>query len=512
MAVHSPAAARTERQACRLKDGLLAVACLAAGAFGSLTYEPVRWGIWMGPIIALSVLLTATYDASPRKAAWLSFFYAAGLFGAGLSWTHASLHVYGGIPLPLAVIISSSLGLFLALFHSASAWIGRKVAGDAGMAWSLACLVAAWILSEHARSWAFSGFGWLAIGYSQVPRSAIAGFIPVLGTFGATAICGVVAALTTVALLQRSYLRSVVPLAGIAAVMAGGGALRMVEYTSPAGEPFTASVLQGAVPQDSQWLSSNINSLPERYFAMAQRAQGRLLVTPESAFPFDWDSFRGRGLIAYKDLLSMRDGHIVIGTFTDSPSTSRTRNSAVVLAAQGDVGTYSKRHLTPYGEYLPFAAALEPVLRRANVPYSSLEPGEEDGVIELPYAKIGLSICYESLFPQLFDAPPAEVLANLTNDSWFDGTAMPRQHLQISMARALENRRWLLRASNTGPSAIITPEGRIADWVPAGVRGIANHQIVPLSGSTPYSRFGDLPVLLFALSILIARVAARLRK
>lgn len=511
MATPKKKAPETGAWAVRLRDTLLAAACLASGALGSLAFDPGRWGTWVAPIVALAVLLAATYDASPRRAALLSFLYAAGHFGLGLSWTHNSLHVYGGVALPVAITLSTMLGLALALFHAASAWVGRKVAGDAGMGWSLACLVAAWVLLEHARGWAFTGFDWLALGYSQVHRSAIAGYIPTLGTFGATAICGTVAALLAAALMQKSHRASAVPVAVIVAIAAGGQALRRVEFTSPAGEPFTASVLQGAVPQDRQWLSSNIAALPTRYLGLAERAEGRLLVTPESAFPFDWERFDDSGVEAYRDALSWNDGHIVIGTFTASPDTGRPRNSAVVLGADGSQHEYSKRHLTPYGEYLPFAALLEPILRRAQIPYSDLEPGDGDGIVELPYVTIGLSICYESLFPRLFSAPPAEVLVNLTNDSWFDGTGMPRQHLQVAMARALEHGRWLLRASNTGPSAIISPQGRVVSRVLPLGRGIATHEVVPLSGATPYARFGDAPVLLVALGVLIARLVTRRR-
>ena len=485
-----------------LRDWLLALSCLAAGACGSFAFDPFRWGIWATPMLAYSVLLAATFDASPKKAAFFSYLFAAAHFGLGLSWTHNSLHVFGGIPIFLAVLLSIMLALFLALFHSASAWVGRKVAGDSKMALSLACLVASWVLFEHARTWAFTGFGWLAIGYSQLPRSALSGFVPILGAFGTTAICGIVAALCTSALLQQNHLRSFIPLALVALIAATGWGLRNVRFTQPVGEPFTASVLQGAVPQHRQWISENFHTLPDRYHAMSKRAKGSLLVTPESAFPFDWESFLGTPLERYQTLMKERGSHIIIGTFTNPEGSKKSRNSAVVLSPEGEVATYSKRHLLPYGEYLPFPSMLEPMLQRAKIPYSSLGPGTGDGIIKLPFATLGMSICYESLFPRLFSAPPAEVLVNLTNDSWFDGTAMPAQHLQVSMARALETGRWMIRASNTGPSAIISPEGRVAKYAAPLIRAVRNHEVVPMGGATPYAMLGDWPTLLAALSVL----------
>ena len=370
---------------------------------------------------------------------------------------------------------------------------------------SLMRLVAAWTLTEHIRSWAFGGFGWLAAGYAQVPVSPLAGYIPILGTFGVTALCALAAALITLSLLQHGTVRKLIPIVIIAILAMTGQVLKTVDYTKVSGPEFQVSMLQGAIPQKQQWLRDNITKVPSLYLNLAEQATGNLLVAPETAIPFNWKAMQGKPLDAFLELSTRKDATLIMGTFTKDPTTEQSRNSAVIFGP-GSSYTYSKQHLTPYGEYLPFAGLLEPLLKRAQIPYANLVPGDKMNVLDLPFATILLTICYESLFPTLFLASPnAELFVNITNDSWFDGTAMPSQHLQIAAARALEYGRWLVRVANTGPSAVIQPNGRIVSWLAPGIRAQKTHAVEPRQGTTPYGFGGDLPVLLVAFFLLAWR-------
>ncbi len=488
----------------RLNYFVATIACGLAGLGSAVGFGYQRGIGWILPILALAVLFSIMQKVRPRRAGALAFCFGLGHFGLGVGWTFNSLHVYGNLPVGISVVIAGLLVILLAAFYALAGWLGRRSGENRTMIIAQLQLGAVWVLVEHLRTWVFSGFGWLAAGYAQIPYSPLAGYAPLIGTFGVTALCAISAIIIVwalyapnIKLMHGAYL--------LLGLIAGIGLwLRQVDFTTPAGAPFTVSLLQGAIRQDQQWLSSNLPRIPRIYYDLAQRSKGKLLVAPESAFPFRWDHLQPSIRTSFHELLKSQNSNLVLGTFDQDPSSKQSRNAALVLGAD-KTQTYAKRHLTPYGEYLPFAKLLEPILQRQNIPYSQLVPGRKAGLFAVADTVIGLTICYESLFPRLFMAPPAQLLVNITNDSWFDGTAMPRQHLQIAAARAAETGRWLARASNTGPSALIDPHGFVQHFQSPLVRGVAEGDVVPMSGQTPYTFLGDWPTLLAALGTFFLR-------
>ena len=484
---------------------------LGAGLASALGFGHGAWAGfgWLLPLVGLAVLFRLLAAASARRALLLGWLFGLGHFGLGVSWTHASLHVHGGLTLPLALAIAWAFCAFLALFYGLAAWAGTRLGQPGGM--RLLATAALWILFENLRTWLFGGFGWLAAGYAQVPSSPLSGYVPFFGVFGATAMVAVLAALLAGAAWADDMRRTLALTA--AALLAGGWMLRNFEIGIEVRDGLSVSVIQGAVPQERQWLDANVHELPGRYLELLEQAQGKLKVAPESALPFAWSSLPESDRERFERLPNFGEA-IVLGMFTRDESSGRIRNSAAVLSSQDLVlegksaptSFYSKRKLTPYGEYLPFARLLEPVLRRNRIPYANLQPGDRDGYFDLLFTRIDVSICYESLFPRLFAGPLTELLVTITNDSWFDGTAMAAQHLQIAAGRALERRRFMLRASNTGPSAVIRPDGTLATIVAPGVMGVAEAAVELRAGATPYMRWGDAPVLAATL-LLVAFLA-----
>ena len=182
------------------------------------------------------------------------------------------------------------------------------------------------------------------------------------------------------------------------------------------------------------------------------------------------------------------------------------RNSALALTERGQ-SVYNKRHLTPFGEYLPFAGRLAPLLEAAGIPYNHLAAGGGEALLALPdgmYA--GVSICYEDAFGEKWrdQLPQAQFLINITNDGWFDGSFMARQHLQMSQARALEFGRYVARATNTGETAVINERGRVVSSLPPQTQGSLSEDIVLFRGATPYARVGDKAAALAAALVLAA--------
>lgn len=487
--------------------------CLVAGSAAAFGFGYSYRGLgWIIVPFALAVLFGLICDASKQRAALSGYLFGAGLFGVGLNWTHVSLYVHGGLPLAGALAIALCFAAFLAIFPAAACALGRWRMSARVPTWiALLRLAAAWTLLEHIRSWLFTGFGWLALGYSQVPTSPLTGFIPIIGGFGVTFLTAIIAALVAQALyFSKDWRAAAVPQALVLLLLLSGLGLRRIDHTAIVGSPVPVSILQGAIPQHRLWLKENLSRIPEIYYALASRAQGKLIVTPETAFPFAWHEFPPEQQQQFIDLLVKKEAALVLGSF-DRPSQSATARNVAIVVQPGLQINYAKRHLTPYGEYLPFAVVLEPILQRQQIPFSQLSPGSGDGLVKLPFATLGMSICYESLFPELFNAPAAEIFVNITNDAWFADTWMPSQHLQIAATRALEHGRWLIRASNPGPSAVIKPNGRVSRWIAPGIRKTINTQVERRTGTTWYARHGDTPVILVTFVMLLGSSLRRRR-
>lgn len=485
-----------------LRNSQLAI-CLIAGCCAAIGFGYIYRGLaWTIIPISLAILFVYVTDTSPKRAAILGYLYGLGLYGVGLNWTHVSLHEFGGLALPAALFIALGFAAFLALFPALACMLGRYTSRNLSSWLTLLNLAAAWTLLEYIRSFLFTGFGWLALGYSQVPYSPLAGFVPFIGIFGVTALTAAFAGLISQAMyFSMSVRAAAVPQMIMLLVLLAGLGIKRVEQTQVVGEPLAVSILQGAIPQEQLWLQDNLAYVVDTYLELGTRAHGQLIVAPESALPFMWEQYPAKE--NFTQLLAQLDATLIFGTFDQVDN--QPRNVAVVLQADTQQ-TYAKRHLVPYGEYLPFADFLEPILHRAQIPYSQLHAGSGSGIIELPFVQLGMSICYESLFPQLFAAPPAEVLVNITNDAWFAGSAMAAQHLQIAASRALETGRWLIRASNPGPSAIISPQGRVRRFLAPGVRNTINTTIERRTGTTMYTEIGDWPLLILVALILGVRV------
>ena len=258
--------------------------------------------------------------------------------------------------------------------------------------------------------------------------------------------------------------RRIVALVAVCIIIIGGEFTRRVEWTA-AGEEITISLLQGNVKQKIKWQPGAVEQALADYLQMAIQAKGRIIILPETALPMiKSDLPRGYADIL-DDIAAARNGAIIAGMF--EKQNGKTYNAAVAF---GDfaASSYRKRHLTPYGEYLPFAEITAPFLQREWMAFFALSPGVRDTPLTIPFANIGIAICYEDIFGgELRTAmAQADFLANLTNDGWFDGSMMAAQHLRYSQTRALESAKDIVRATNTGISAIINHRGKIISQLP----------------------------------------------
>ena len=475
------------------------LAALSAGAALTAAFAP--HDLWWLALAAPAVLLGLWSRArSPREGAWLGFLFGLGLYATGTWWLYISIRVLGQAPVWVALAVMAALVLIMAAYQAALGYVAVRWLAPRSAVGLLLLMPAAWVLVEWWRGWFVSGFPWLSLGYSQT-GTWLAGLAPLGGVH-----------LLSLLLIAGGDLRSAWPLALVVLVLpwTAGVALRNETWTRSVGEPLTVALLQGAIPQEIKWLESESNQqrILDEYANLHRSAVGaKLVVWPESALPdvanryadyigAQWSAARARGSAVLMGI--MREEQ-------QEGAPPRYFNSLLGMDA-GDPAFYDKRHLVPFGEYFPVPQWVRNWLRLMSLPFSDFTPGPANQApMMLAGQPVSVSICYEDAYPgQLRSATrTATLLATVTNDAWFGRSGARYQHLQIARMRALESRRYLLRAANDGVSAIIDPFGRVTRQAPEFEAAVLRGVVQPRSGATPYLRVGDWPVIMLVLAVLL---------
>ncbi|MHB1351921.1 MAG: apolipoprotein N-acyltransferase [Thiobacillus sp.] len=486
---------------------------LFAGVAAVAGFAP--FGLWPLPILSLAVLFVMLERAPSARAGFmLGFVWGLGFFLVGVSWVFVSLSVYGGMPAWLAGLATFLFCAFLALFPAA---VGALQAAGLRLPRGVRLLVLLpllWGATEWVRGWIFTGFPWLVVGYSQVPASPLAGYAPLVGVYGVSFVLASVAALLTWLLLpQRGLAARAWALAAIAAALLGGQLLRGVAWTTPDGAPTSVALLQGNVPQAMKWQPERTLPTLETYLRMAAASPARLIVLPETALPvFESDLpevYRER----LAELGRTNGGDVLTGLPTGSYEHGYYNSVISLGSAPGQ--RYHKIHLVPFGEYIPLRAVWGWVVEVLHIPLSDFSRG---AAAQPPLAiggqRVAADICYEDAFGEeiIRQLPEASVLVNVSNLAWFGDSFAPWQHVQMSQTRALESGRMMLRATNTGVTAIIDARGNLLASLPLFTAGSLRGEIQGYAGSTPYVRWGNTPVLALWGVIALALAAVRLRR
>jgi len=457
------------------------------------------------PIFTAAGLLWLWQGASTaRRAAALGFAYGAGLFLTGVSWVYISLHEFGAMPAPLAALATLLFCAVLALYPALAGWLQAQFSAPLA-AKQLLLIPALWVLTEWLRSWVFTGFPWLSLGYSQT-ASPLAGYAPLTGVFGLSWLAWLSAGLLLA--LTRARQRSAA-LAGLAAVLALGYGLAQIEWTRPQGKPISVSLVQGNIAQDLKWDEKRFASTVQLYQRMTERSAAQLTVLPETAIPRFLDLLDPALLRALALSARSHGGDLILGLpLREGPG--RYYNSALSLGAS-PTQRYDKIHLVPFGEFIPPGFGWVPSILK--IPLADFTRGSAaQAPLDLAGQRIAVNICYEDAFGEeiIRVLPEATLLVNISNVAWFGDSLAPHQHLQIAQLRALETGRTMLRATNTGMTAIIDHRGRIAAVLPPFTDGTLSGSAQGRSGATPYVRWGNTPLVLLAL-LLCAVFALRYR-
>lgn len=457
----------------------------AIGVAGVLCFAPFGQ-FWLAPVIWLGLFRLLRDSGSVRQGALTGLSFGLGFFLTGVSWVYVSLSVFGGMDWWLAGIAAFLFCTVMALFPMLAGGLFKRwqPSGDWPQALYFAALIAS---ADWLRSWIFTGFPWLTIGYSQTAPSPLNGFAPLLGVHGLSLLVALGGAL-----LARP--RQGLIFNGL--LVAAGLALQQVPWTTPVGAPLSVALIQGNVPQEMKFRPEAFLRTLNQYQRLIEENPAQLTLLPETALPIFFEQLPPMYVERLQKAVWAHNGDLILGTLTGDEN--GYLNSALSLG-NSPTQVYSKRHLVPFGEFIP--PGFSWFLQLANIPMSSFSRG---GAAQPPLAvagqKVAINICYEDVFgEELIGAvPQAGILANLSNTAWFGHSLAQPQHLQIAQMRAAETGRPMLRATNTGMTAIVAASGHVQSVLPAFTTGVLKGEVIARQGETPYVHYGNLGFLLLA--------------
>jgi apolipoprotein N-acyltransferase len=487
----------------------------AAALFGALHtpayVDPQR--LWPLSVLAVAALVALLRRSTPGHAAWVGLAFGSAWLGTGVWWLFVSMHRYGGLPGWLAgaavAALSVALSAYLALACAAWArWRPGRAGPDALLFGAL------WLLAELARGVLFTGFPWVASGYALVD-APLAGLAPWVGVYGMGALLAFAAALLGALGGCRGRARAAALAAAAVTLLAPAG-LTGLHFTEPAGR-VSVSLLQTDVAQDEKFAAARLPDVLAALGADLQRARGQLVVAPETAVPLlpaqlaalapDW-------WVIHVEPIARSGRAALIGVPLGDYSEGYT-NSVVGVHA-GLSYRYDKHHLVPFGEFIPTGFRWFTELMQIPLGDFARGPLRAPSFHALGQ-RFGPNVCYEDLFGEELAArfgDPAQVptvLVNLSNIAWFGDTVALPQHLHITRMRTLELERPMLRATNTGVTAIVDHRARVVDRLPAFRAGVLEGEVEGRQGLTPYARwagaYGLWPLALVAMALML--LAAR---
>jgi apolipoprotein N-acyltransferase len=505
----------------------------AAGALSALAMAPFNfWPILFVTFPTLVWLIDGSGTGRGRglrSAAATGWWFGFGYFLAGLYWVGYAFLVDAptfGWLLPIAVL---GLPAGLAIFIAFGTALARLLWTRGAM--RILALGVALTTSEWLRGHLLTGFPWNAFGYALTAPLVLAQGAALIGIWGLTFVAVVAGASPATLVDDRAETRwPWLPLALSIAVLVGiggFGAVRLARTPTRFVDGVELRIMQPNLQQDVKFNYAAKQKVMDRYIALSERASGMqqtdtrdttILIWPESAFPF----FLAREPDALSQITQLLGGRTLLITGAVrlgepfNPANPTVYNSIYVIDHDGSiVSIYNKVHLVPFGEYLPFQRFLEAIgLQQLTKLPGGFSAGDRRRPISVPGAPPALPlICYEAIFPDelMPDGPRPDWMVNVTNDGWFGISSGPYQHLQQARVRAVEQGLPMVRAANTGISAVIDPLGRIVESLPLGTEGLLTTRLPRPVGSPVYARVGDVPAAMILAIALLAVIRRRLQ-
>ena len=485
---------------------------LLASSFPPFRFEAFIW-------MSLVPLLWSFDRKHPHEAFALGFLSGFIAYGIIIWWVKVAMINFGGLAPWLAWFVTALLVAYMALYIGLFGYFLVRLFPNGGFS-RLMLAAPLWVTLEMIRAYVLSGFPWALIGYSQYRILPVVQIADLVGVYGISFfILAVNASIWHFFRYpQKAPFVVVGGIAGLAAIVVGYGYLRLFEVPTEAGPKIRpAGIVQGNTDQLIKWNPKYREAIVKNHegltmvlseeFRKGQHAVPPLIVWPEAAAPlfFEEEPFWQKRM---SEIARRSEAYLLFGALRVDRSNSSLKffNSAYLLGPDGsEVGRYDKIHLVPFGEYVPLGPLLFFVKKLVPV-LGTTVPGEEAKVFHIPGGSFGVLICFEAIFPRVVrQFKTAQFLVNITNDAWYGHTAASEQHLSMVTLRAVEHRVPIVRAANTGISAIIDARGAILRRSPLFRPWHHLDSIAPRTRSlTLYAKMGDVFAFTCALIVLFA--------
>lgn len=472
-----------------------APAVLLVGVAHTLSFSPFEW--WWLQLLSLGVLAHATARATPLRAAWLGWLFALGWLVSGFWWLYISMHDFGGMNPGLAALAVVVLAALLGLYYAAAMALWARLR-TGRPCWDALLWPACWLGAELARGLIFTGFPWIASGYAHAV-GPLAAWAPWVGVYG---LCALAAALAGAAALWMGDVPLPLRVRVSAAVVTIALAAHLLpnDFSRSTGT-LRISLLQPNVSQDLKFDPERLESQLRGLVRQLSAARGALVVTPESVLPLSraqlsegyWDTLQQAIAVSSA---TQEARAALIGIFVGNDASGYVNSVVALPAGYGKAGAieyrYGKRHLLPFGEIVP--PGFHWFVDLMNIPLVDQARGHTTDAFAFGGQRLRPLICYEDLFGEdivssVVGPQAATVFVNVSNLAWFGRLLVQDQHLQFSQMRAIEFQRPVIRATNTGATAVVDYRGHVTARLPASTEGILESTVEGRIGETPYARW-----------------------
>jgi apolipoprotein N-acyltransferase len=472
-------------------------ASIIAGAMAPLALAPLN--LW--PLAPLSVVLfwyTLNHSNHTKNAMVNGLAYGLGYFGVGVSWVFVSMVDHGDTHWLLATVLTVLFCFGLALLYGVFAGLFYRLKHH--HQYPSLLFIGLWVSLDLLRAWLLTGFPWLYLGYAGLD-TFVAGYAPILGVHGITLLL-LFSGLLILGVQVKLHLR----LALLAGLWLTGYGLSTISWTQPSQKaPLKVTILQADVKLKDKWSPQTLTPTLGYYFKQSYLHLGSdLIVWPETAIATYWD-YIAPAFEPLSTLAKEKNTQIISGTvIRETPKAGANYYNGLVAFGAED-GQYYKQRLVPFGEYVPLESWLRGAINFFDLPMSAFKlPLKEQGLLTQNIAIAG-NICYEIAYPQLVaqQAAQAQMILTVSNDTWFEHSLAPWQHLQMAQMRALENRKPVVRATNSGVSALIDASGEITHIAPVYQQAQLTGLVALMEGKTPYNTGLNWPVWLLSLGLIL---------
>jgi len=488
----------------KVRNWFLIITCFFLGATQVFAFAPFEY--WPISFVSLGLFFYLTQSLTPKPAFIAGLAFGYGLYGVGVSWVYVSLATYGGMPLWMGIIAVLGFSGLLALFIAVTLALASRLFPSH---FRLIALPFIWVIFEWMKSWVLTGFPWLDIGYTQTPTWLLS-WAPIGGVYLVSLVVVIISSLLATGFSTKRASGLLFPSGLLTMIVLLSFVNDRMSWSTPVGTPIQVGIVQANVPIDQKWQPEVRDQVIAQYRSLSEQLQAQknldLVVWPETALPLYLQQTDTQfwGDIVQKNtaLLTgiMDSPSIVQGNLDES-------YNAAVLSCEGEVQVYRKRHLVPFGEYLPLRFLFNWVLEYLELPMSDFSSWEGAQSLSCGAINIGLSICYEDAFAAEYRefVGEATVLVNISEDAWFGDSFAPHQRRQMAQMRARELSRPMIRSANSGPSLFINERGRLLEASAQFEVAILSREIQPHTGDTPFKHYGNWVIglsLVFILGLL----------